>query len=369
MSDLNGLLAKLDRSPEMKNKITAGLLAEALAEAQMAPPRKDPFRWFDRMQEVTSSPYLVKGVLPAGCLAVIFGESGSGKTFFASDLALHIAAELRWRDKRTNGGLVIYVAAEAAGSVSARVAAWRKANPLISSAPFAVLPGAINLMHRQSVDGLIADILEAAERLKVKPALVVFDTFARCIAGADENSAADVGEAVAACDEIRAATEATVAVVHHSGKDVARGARGSSALRAAVDVEISVEGLTGTRTATVTKSRDGETGERFAFDLEPVPLGINADGDPVSSLIVRPVNNAPAKPMGVGKNQTTAMVALKEWTRTKDNTHITSAELVELLKGQGIRDRRRRAETVAFLTQAGILAPAIGGHTINREAL
>ena len=79
-----------------------------------------------------------------------------------------------------------------------------------------------------------------------------------------------------------------VMVVHHTGKDTSKGARGHSSLRAAIDVELEVKpGL-----VTVTKSRDAATGDTFGFHLEVVPLGENSNGRVVTSVVA--VNAEPA---------------------------------------------------------------------------
>ncbi|MEI2422068.1 AAA family ATPase, partial [Arthrospira platensis SPKY2] len=100
----------------------------------------------------------------------------------------------------------------------------------------------------------------------------MIDTLARSMAGGSENDSEDMGNLVRAADRLREEFGATVLFIHHSGKDATRGARGHSSLRAAVDTEIEVAGLEGTRTARVTKQRDFGTGEAFSFDLEAVTL-------------------------------------------------------------------------------------------------
>lgn len=74
-----------------------------------------------------------------------------------------------------------------------------------------------------------------------------------------------------------------MALVHHSGKDATRGARGHSALAAAADTIVAI----GDGVATIEKSRDGVAGERFPFELVPVDLGVDSDGDPITACIVR----------------------------------------------------------------------------------
>jgi len=92
---------------------------------------------------------------------------------------------------------------------------------------------------------------------EIGPVLFVFDTLARCIAGADENSARDMGLVVANLDRIRRATSACVLAVHHTGKDMTAGARGSSALRAALDTELELTAIDERVTVKVTKQKDG----------------------------------------------------------------------------------------------------------------
>jgi putative DNA primase/helicase len=118
--------------------------------------------------------------------------------------------------------------------------------------------------------------------------LIVIDTFARIMAGADENSARDVGVAVGNCDRLVNEFNCAVALIHHAGKDTAKGARGSSALRAAAETEILVEGDQDRRTATVTKQRDGEDNLTFAFRLEHVEI----DGNLIAtSCILEPLSD------------------------------------------------------------------------------
>jgi hypothetical protein len=98
-------------------------------------------------------------------------------------------------------------------------------------------------------------------------------------------------------DAIRASTGATFLWIHHCGKDQARGMRGWSGMRAAIDteIEVTVDEVTGLRTAEVTKQRDlPGKGERIGFRLEPVHLGFNRWGSPRGSCVVVAAD-APAK--------------------------------------------------------------------------
>jgi hypothetical protein len=196
---------------------------------------------------------LIDSYLMRDSLATLYGPSGGGKTFLALDWALHTAVFPWWNDHTIQGGPVIYVIAEGVSGVGIRIDAWtgHHATQLDNGHPIYWLPQAVSLTDLGEVYA-IAEL--AAE---VGAVLIVFDTLARCIVGADENSAKDMGLVVANLDRIRRRTGACVLVVHHSGKEVGAGARGSSALRAAMDTELEVTDIDGRTTLKVTKQKDG----------------------------------------------------------------------------------------------------------------
>ncbi len=235
----------------------------------------------DTITPVLSSDDFVEGVLIAGSMSVVYGPSNVGKTFFAADLAMHVAMGWAWREREVSQMPVLYVAAEGSFGIRNRVAAFRKHYEVAEKLPFYVIPVAVNLLNDN----------EAVERLintaKVKGAgMIVLDTLARVIAGGNENASEDMGALIANCDRIREQARAHVMLVHHTGKDEARGARGHSSLRAATDTEIEVSGGDGVSLAKVTKQRDLEIEGEFGFGLDVVPLGVNSRGKDVTSCVV-----------------------------------------------------------------------------------
>ena len=130
--------------------------------------------------------------------------------------------------------------------------------------------------------------------------MIVIDTLARAMGGGDENSGQDMGRLIRHADLLRQMTGAHVHLVHHSGKDAGRGARGHSSLLGALDTEIHVEEHEdGTRVATITKQKDGEEGIKAAYRLVPVELGRDSDDEPVTSCLVEPCE-VPEKAKGKG---------------------------------------------------------------------
>jgi hypothetical protein len=258
--------------------------------------------------------YLVKGWIDRGTLSVVYGESNVGKTFLALDVAFHVAAGIDWHGARvasadkTAGG-ALYIAGEGGRGINNRIEALRhERGDLMTLAEargyFALLPVCLDLCG----DGDGAALVEMLQSLLEKPpALIVVDTLARAIGGGDENSGQDMGALIRNVDAIREATGAHVMLIHHSGKDTTRGARGHSSLRAAADTEIELRRSGDMVEAETKKQRDIGDAGRFAYTLQSITIGMDEDGDEVSSAVVEPTDVVARKPRITGQ----ALVALQ----------------------------------------------------------
>ena len=253
-----------------------------------------PLVYFSDIQPNLDCADFIEGVLIEGGMSVVYGESNCGKTFFMTDLGVHVAMGKSWRGKEVELGGVIYCALEGSHGISNRIAAFRLHHGLGAlELPFAVIPVGINLLDPDAdTDRLIEAIKTAAGEMTVKVRLVVIDTLSRALAGGNENAPDDMGALVTNADKIRQATGAHLAFVHHSGKDTAKGARGHSLLRAATDTEIEVArpDKDSPSTARVTKQRELEIDGEFSFKLEVVELGKNRRGKAVTSCAVVPTD-------------------------------------------------------------------------------
>lgn len=256
------------------------------APAEKNTPQAPAIEWFKDIQPALTDAYIVKGVVAQEAMSVVYGPSNSGKTFFALDLAYHIAIGAQWRGRRVRQAAVLYLAAEGGRGIANRIVALRRETG-VEDAPFALRRAGMDLLKDQAdlkaVYDLAQHVKSQAEGL---PLFIVIDTLSRVMAGGDENSAQDMTALIRNIDAIREATNAHIMLVHHTGKDTAKGARGHSSLRAATDTEIEVQSEDGERAAQVTKQRDYQGGETFAFALKGVPLGVDQDGDEVKSCIV-----------------------------------------------------------------------------------
>ena len=230
---------------------------------------------------IINRPYLVKGWLDRGSLAVLYGDANAGKSFLAIDLAHHIHEGRRWAGNRVEAGPVLYIAAEGGALFQNRLAA-RKAK-------FHVLRHQIALAGRNHDAGALAQAVNALAAEHGDYRLVIVDTMARAMGGADENTAPDIGALITACGHIQQQTGAAVLLVHHSGHANKERARGHSSLRGAVDTELQVTVEDdGWRTVKATKQRDWPAGAELRFKLAQVQFPEkDRDGDPVTSCIVQ----------------------------------------------------------------------------------
>ena len=209
---------------------------------------------------------------------------GKLKTFIALDWAASVATGRAWQGRATKKRKALYVAAEGAFGYQARVAAWQQGWGIdLPDDDFAVYPDPVNLMKSAEVKALCALVDHFGY------GIVVLDTLARCMVGADENSAKDCGVVVDALGQLRRCTPGGLGVVigvHHSGKD-AKTLRGSSVLEGGADT-VYFTSLDG---AVVTldreKRRDGPQLDRHRLRLDAVAGSgsgtISAVSGPVSA--------------------------------------------------------------------------------------
>ena len=241
--------------------------------------------------------WLIKGVLPDADLIVLFGASGSGKTFVALDMAFAVALGIPWRGHKAEQGTVVIVAAEGSGGLGKRAKAYATLYGIdLNTTPIHVITAAPNFLQEDD----IAEVLAAIKALG-DVALVVVDTLAQVTPGANENSAEDMGRALANTRLIRELAGASTLAVHHAGKDASKGSRGWSGIKAAADAQIEIlRHEDGQREIHIEKMKDGEDGTRFGFRLEVVELGLDNDGDMITSCVAveaeLPVAKAEDKP-------------------------------------------------------------------------
>ena len=298
--------------------------------------------------------WLIKSVLPRANFGVFYGASGSGKSFFAFNMAAAIARGIPWRGHKTTKARVLWIAAEGQEDMRKRVQGYcQKEGIDPSELDMMFISNAPNLLEITDVKLLIKEIRKHGEF-----DLIIIDTLAQVMAGGNENSGEDMGKVMGYCKEITRLTGAMVSPVHHSGKDESRGARGWSGLRAACDFEYEILRAGEDRLAVVTKMKGGADGAEFGFRLETLIVGQDEDGDDETTCVVqftdgsRQAMTVAAGPKGdIGKDlleKAATLLDLGDGILTR-NELITAVVSTRPVPSEG-RDQRKTSVTKALAT-------------------
>jgi hypothetical protein len=210
---------------------------------------------------------LIDNVLDQGTVALLYGKWGTGKSFIAQDWGASVATGRPWQGRRTEARRVLYIAAEGAHGIKGRLDAWETGwHSQIDDGTFDILPVPVNLARGNQVANLAALIGAGGY------GFVILDTLARCMVGADENSARDCGMVVDVLHRLRQHTphgRGVILAVHHTGKD-GKTFRGSTTFEAGADTvyAVTLDGavIVGDRQ----KRKDGPVGDRHELKLTPL---------------------------------------------------------------------------------------------------
>lgn len=267
--------------------------ASELIYSEEAQKRKNIFAHvgnpFDSLKPID---WLVRDYFESDSLAQMFGEPGSGKSFIALSIACCVATGTPWHGKPVKQGAVFYICGEGHAGLLRRFAAWSKENGMpLDDAPLYKSDHQVSLFDRDSAKYLLEDIMALKESAGVDPVLVVIDTVARNFGGGDENSTKDMSLFIENIDRfVRVPFGCNVLLVHHSGHTSGR-ARGSSALKAALDAEYMVEKEDNAVVLSATKMKDSELPAQLTLKFAKVDLGKFGDEE-VSSAVLESFANS-----------------------------------------------------------------------------
>jgi hypothetical protein len=315
---------------------------------------------------------LVEDFMTIGGMAVLYGDSNSGKTFFALSLAAHIATGQPFFKRQIDPGLVVYLASEAPGSIRSRMQAIKK-HYGCSLENLAMVPVPLNFYANQGDANDVIELVKTIEQIKGKPVrLIIGDTLARMSAGANENSGEDMGPVMAKFDSVAQATGSGMLIIHHNGKDQAKGARGWSGIRAHIDTEIEVMEKDGVRSATITKQRElPGKGEIIYFRLEVVEMGVTKFGKPATTCVAVPDESASTEQphKRPTKHDENVRTFERAWFNSgaeirEDKPYISRSALRELLISDGMSERTAKNKTEASRSD-GLIAPMLNAGTIE----
>jgi hypothetical protein len=317
-----------------------------------APAQPEPERSANRVipldefvGELQPREYVVEGLITADArLIVPYGATGTGKSLVVCDMFNAVHRGVPWRGLATKRGRVVYLCAEGSHDYKFRAAAYAKHHgvaigelpPVIDNCPDLLKPAGV------------VDVVQQIQAAGGCDYLIV-DTLSQTFTG-DENSN-DLASYTRNCRRMSQVLNCGVVVIHHSGKDQAKGARGHSSLRAAVDLELEVSREGESRSLRVTKAKGGADGAVYHFELLPVELGVNREGKPYGSVVVKHLIEGAAilgkaKQPPASKPQRQALQLLSAYIRATGPTDFESCvnHLVDSRDPPlgGSKDNRRR---------------------------
>lgn len=226
----------------------------------------------DEIKDMPPLEYLVDRHIPKAGLAFLYGKPGSGKSFLALDIALHVAWGMPdWHGdeiRAAHKGRVLYIAGEGSTGTPARVKAWEHGRflPIGREARLTFLLQAVNFLAADKIRELI-DALKSSGHEAFD--LIIVDTVSRAVAGADENAAKDLSLFVENCNLLQRTFRSSVLAIHHPDKQ-GKGMRGSGATEGGADAILRLE-RSSREYARLTseKQKDGSSGwaDRYGFKL------------------------------------------------------------------------------------------------------
>lgn len=307
--------------------------------------------------------WLIRDYVEDDSLVLVYGPPGSAKSFCTVDFAACVATGTAWQGHAVRQGPVFYLAGEGHNGLARRFRAWEVANNL--KIPAGLLwksASAAQMLEPASVLAVAQAIRDLAEA----PALIVLDTLARNFGPGDENSTADMSNFVSAVDQhLIKAWGCAVLVVHHSGHGMER-ARGSSALKAAVDAEHEItRDEAGNVKLRTTKMKDAEIPAEKMLRLKGVDLpGVfDEDGVAVTSAVLEPCEDDTATRV-VGSTRDKQAVKVKDVLALLARGWLPYSEIESALNCS-----RFVAQTaVKKCVGLGVLEPgAAGGHKVSEK--
>lgn len=203
------------------------------------------------LKELPPPEWLIHQKLPRRGIGVVYGQSGSGKTFYLLDQLLTVA----------QSHPVVYAPTEGLYGLNNRLAALCDYRGL-GFGKLYVYKNPVQLMDSEKVKTFIQKVHSIA------PVLVAFDTLSGCMVGGDENAPKDMGRFVNGCQTVSRSLDCFVQVAHHMPRK-GNSERGHSSLRGAADIMVRIGCSGHTVTVKCTKSKDSEPFATEQYKLTP----------------------------------------------------------------------------------------------------
>jgi hypothetical protein len=249
------------------------------------------FDTYDDLMEAPDMEWLVEDLIVKHSVNMIFGKSGSTKSFLALHMALALSHKREFFDLGSDVDAhvpVVYLALEGKSGMKNRLKGYHQWFSEDKPKDFYISDFNPVLTQDATVDTFI----EQTKKLGVKDPLIIIDTYNQATPSMNENDAGQTGAVMKSCQKMVKELGATVLIVHHSNKSEEGDYRGSSAIHGAMDTMLKVKETTGKDSKdswyqlSVYKIKDGEVGREFSYKTIKVDLGINAKGREQSTLII-----------------------------------------------------------------------------------
>jgi len=204
-------------------------------QAELVLPPEDIFAHLysgEKIKDLPPTEWILPGRLVKRGLTAIYSAPGIGKSFVAIDMALAATlGEQWWAENFPQNCEVLYIAAERYSEVRDRLEAACKKRGV-------EIPANLHLYARPKALQVVEQLnylIEIAK--KVRPDVIIFDTFAKMTLGKKENASEESGPIAENFGEVvrEAGPQCAGLIVHHAGKDETKGLRGSTALLGALD--------------------------------------------------------------------------------------------------------------------------------------
>ncbi|HKU65956.1 MAG TPA: AAA family ATPase [Rhizomicrobium sp.] len=237
---------------------------------------------------------LITNFLPDDSLYMLYGATGSLKTFVMLDVAYTAASGTQlWPN---SGGpnfsasdrlKVVFIAGEGQSDFGRRVEAWKRHHGIVQRLDVLIVP----VMPRFDSQTQLKDLVKTVSNKLGYADILIVDTLMEASAGFNISDPSNARDFIMACKYLRRHLLCSICLIHHTGKDH-KGHLGAEHLKAAVDIvdKVEMKSASGTsKTIRIAQEKNRDRGKRGDIVLEAIEVeaGRGESGDPVTSLVLK----------------------------------------------------------------------------------
>lgn len=261
--------------------------------------------------------------------SIFIGDSGSGKSTFVLNMFLSRACDVYFINRETKPVFLVWIAGESADELYPRIKAFLACHsiPEDELKNFLGLDRPMPFNDVTEVLTFISEVKEQLSEIGITPEThsiaFVFDTYAKCTPGADENSTQETKVITASIDAIVKEFASHVSIIHHvngQGK-----IRGNGAFKASVDTVWLVNKDGKDMNLHCVKMRGAKEPDDFVVESRSIIIDESNTSSPDSTAPVIFASNATAEKF-------TPKAHLQMLTVLNENNQLTSGDWQKLCK-------------------------------------